>query len=184
MPSSSFSVPAPEQLATARLSLRRPSSRDAQAIYAYASDAETTRMMAWPRHRGLDDTRAFLSFVEEEWRRTGCGTYLICNHGGEVLGSTGLHRLTPSRAITGYILARPYWGQGFATEACAAMVELARALGVVRIEADVVATHRASARVLEKVGMQLEGVRRRYLVAPNLSPEPVDVKSYAAILVD
>ena len=64
------------------------------------------------------------------------------------------------------------------------MVELARALGVVRVEADVVATHRASARVLEKVGMELEGVRRRYLVAPNLSPEPVDVKSYAAILVE
>jgi [ribosomal protein S5]-alanine N-acetyltransferase len=176
------SVPAPEQLSTARLTLRRPTSRDAEDIFAYASDAETTRMMAWPRHRSLEDTRGFLSFAEEEWRRTGCGVYLVCTSDGELMGSTGLHLATPTRAVTGYIFGRPYWGRGFATEAATAMIELARALGVIRVEADVVASHLASARVLEKIGMQLEGIRRSYLVAPNLSPAPVDVRSYARIL--
>jgi ribosomal-protein-alanine N-acetyltransferase len=175
------SVSAPEQLSTARLILRRPTSRDAEGIYAYASDAETTRMMGWPRHRSLEDTRGFLSFAEEEWRRTGCGAYLVCTSSGELLGSTGLHLATSTRAVIGYIFGRPYWGQGFATEAAAAMIELARALDIVRVEAAVVASHLASARVLEKIGMELEGVLRAYLVAPNLSPDPVDVRLYARI---
>lgn len=181
-PLSMTSVSAPEQLSTARLILRRPTSRDVEAIYAYASDSETTRMMAWPRHRTLEDTRGFLSFAEEEWRRTGCGVYLVCTTGGELLGSTGLHLSTPTRAVIGYIFGRPYWGQGFATEAAAAMIELARALDIIRVEADVVASHLASARVLEKIGMELEGIRRSYLVAPNLSTHPVDVRTYARIL--
>jgi [ribosomal protein S5]-alanine N-acetyltransferase len=173
---------APEELTTARLELRRPSSRDAAAIYAYASDREATRFMAWPRHQSLDDTRAFLSFAEDEWRRTGCGVYLVRDAGGDVLGSTGLHLATETRAATGYILGRAHWGKGLATEAATAMIELARRLGLVRVEAECVAEHAASARVLEKLGMQLEGLRRAYLVAPNYSPHPVDVRGYARIL--
>ena len=37
-----------------------------------------------------------------------------------------------------------------------------------------------SARVLEKVGMQLEGRLRRYTVHPNLHSEPRDVLLFAA----
>ncbi len=172
---------APEELTTARLALRRPTSRDVSAIYAYASDAQATRFMAWPRHQSADDSRAFLSFAEDEWRRTGCGVYLICDAAGHVLGSTGLHLANETRAATGYILASSHWRQGLATEAAMAMVELAQRLGLVRLEADCIAEHAASARVLEKLGMQFEGIRRAYLVAPNYSPKPADVRGYARI---
>jgi RimJ/RimL family protein N-acetyltransferase len=37
----------------------------------------------------------------------------------------------------------------------------------------------ASARVLEKVGMVREGVLRRYIVHPNIGPEPRDSIVYA-----
>ncbi len=174
---------APLQLATARLRLRRPTSRDAQGIFAYASDPQATRYMAWPRHESLEDTRAFLSFVDDEWRQRGCGTYVIVDETDEVLGSTGLHLVAPHRASTGYILTPRLWGQGLATEALCAMVELARALALVRLEADCFTEHRASARVLEKAGFLLEGTRRAYLTAPNQPGAPIlDALGFARIL--
>jgi [ribosomal protein S5]-alanine N-acetyltransferase len=37
----------------------------------------------------------------------------------------------------------------------------------------------ASARVMEKAGLAREGILRRWLVHPNISPEPRDCFSYA-----
>ncbi|MBK7538085.1 MAG: GNAT family N-acetyltransferase [Myxococcales bacterium] len=174
---------APAELFTRRLHLRRPTSRDAEAIFAYASDHEVTRYMAWPRHLSLDDTRAFLAHADEEWRQRGAGVYLASSADGEIIGSTGLHLLAPHRALTGYLLVPRVWGQGLATELAQAMVGLARAQGLVRLEADCVAEHAASARVLEKAGFAFEGRRRAFLLAPNLPGNaPVDVRSYAVVL--
>ncbi len=173
---------APSELTTPRLRLRAPTSRDAAAIFAYASDPEVARFMSWPRHQHLDDARRFLAFAEEEWRQTGVGTYLALDGEGSIVGATGLHLATPYRAITGYVLARPSWGQGLATELACAMVELAASLGLARVEADCFVEHAASARVLEKAGFAFEGIRRAYLVGPNLGPRPRDVRSYARVL--
>jgi hypothetical protein len=49
-----------------------------------------------------------------------------------LLGSTGLGFETPTRASTGYVLARDAWGQGYATEALGAIIESASNLGIGR----------------------------------------------------
>ena len=73
--------------------------------------------------------------------------------------------------------------RGYATEALAAMVDVARAAGVLRLFALCHADHRASARVLEKCGFALEGTLHRYVEIPNLKRgEPQDVLCYAVIL--
>ena len=171
----------PERLTTARLTLRRPVTSDAAAAFTWASDAEVTRHMGWPTHKTIDDTLAFMSFATGEWIEKGVGTYFI-EYGGRVVGSTGLHLFNRHRAMTGYILRRDVWGQGIATEACTAMVELGRSLGIARIEAHCHLEHVASSRVLEKSGLQFEAVLRRFLVFPNISPRPEDVRSYAAVM--
>jgi RimJ/RimL family protein N-acetyltransferase len=54
---------APERLATERLTLRRPQPIDAPAtLQSYAGDPEVTRLLAWPRHRSVDDTLSFLAW--------------------------------------------------------------------------------------------------------------------------
>ena len=59
-----------EILETERLLLRRPRQADEPAIFSrYASDPEATRYMAWPTHRSLDDTRAFLDLSDDVWAR-------------------------------------------------------------------------------------------------------------------
>jgi ribosomal-protein-alanine N-acetyltransferase len=176
---------APETIATARLLLRRPRMSDAAAIFErYASDPEVTRYVGWPMHRRVEETRAFVAFSDADWARSPAGAYLILSsESGALLGSTGLAFETPFRAATGYALAKDAWGRGYATEALAAMVDTARALGVRRLYALCHHGHRASARVLEKSGFSLEGVLRQHSEFPNLlGAELCDVRCYATIL--
>ena len=68
---------------------------------------------------------------------------------------------TPLVAMLGYAYDRSVWGMGYATEAALAMLELAfDVLGVRRVWASCDSVNTGSARVLEKVGMRLEGTLR------------------------
>ena len=176
---------APERVVTPRLVLRKPRREDAEAVFAYAADPEVVRFVGWPRHERLDMTRAFLEFSDAEWERAPAGPYLIeSREGGGVLGSTGLLFETPVRAATGYVLARNAWGRGYATEALRAIIDIARAVEVVRLYALCHVDHTPSSRVLEKCGFTREGVLRRYAEFPNLAgAEPCDTACYSLILL-
>ncbi len=163
---------APGQLETTRLILRQPHLRDASEIYErYATDAEVTKFLGWPRHRSLQDTEAFLQFSAQEWDRWPAGPYLILSRAnGQLLGSTGFGFQTPQEAMTGYVLARDAWGKGFATEALTAMVEVAARIGVTRLFAPCHPENRPSYRVLEKCGFVRDHEFKPALEFPNLSP--------------
>ena len=84
--------------------------------------------------------------------------------------------------MIGYVLAKPYWGNGYMTEAVRALVRwcllqphLHRIWSFVDVE------NRASYRVLEKAGMEREGVLRRWVVHPTVSDRPRDCYTYAII---
>lgn len=173
---------APDRIETARLVLRRPVAADAETIFArYASDPEATRYLGWRRHTAVEDTRMFLAFSEAEWNRWPAGPYVVeSREGGTLLGSTGLAFESFESAMTGYVFARDAWGHGYATEALAAVVPLARALGIRRLYAICHTAHQASARVLEKCGFVREGVLPRHTIFPNLVPgKAADVFCYA-----
>jgi RimJ/RimL family protein N-acetyltransferase len=174
-------VPRSSVVETGRLLLRPPAHEDAEAIFErYASDAEVTRYLGWSRHTSVQDTRAFVGFSLAEWARWGVGPLLAFDKvNGTMLGATGLVMETSDRAATGYVLARDAWGKGYATESLLAMVALAAEFHVARLYALCHVDHRASWHVLEKCGFEREGVLPRHSVFPNLTPEPLDVLSYA-----
>lgn len=63
-----------------------------------------------------------------------------------------------------YKLHPNYWGNGYATEIANAQISFGfKVLKLHRIEAGVATENHASIRVLEKVGMKNEGVRRKIL---------------------
>ncbi len=172
----------PERVETLRLTLRRPTLADAEAIFSrYASVAEVTRYMSWPTHRALTETRAFVEASDRAWSKDGTGPYLVWTRGEVLLGGTGLDLETPHRAETGYVFARDAWGQGYATEAVEAVVALAfQTPSLRRVHARCHPQNKASVRVLEKSGFTREGLLRRYTVFPNAgSAEPADVLSFA-----
>jgi len=175
---------APLTMQTERLLLRKPETSDADEIFQrYASDAEVTRYLSWARHTTVADTLAFLEFSDAEWERWPAGPYLAYSLAdSRLLGSTGLAFEFSFRANTGYVLARDAWGQGYATEALAAMRQTADDLGVARLYACCHPQHHRSRRVLEKGGFELEGTLRRYSEFPNLTPGVAeDVVSYACV---
>ncbi|MBL7829275.1 MAG: GNAT family N-acetyltransferase [Saprospiraceae bacterium] len=71
---------------------------------------------------------------------------------------------TPGKEIEiGYIVAREYWGKGFATEASRAMIAYAeKQLGVQELVAYTSEENTGSNRVLEKCGFQRMGIERVY----------------------
>jgi RimJ/RimL family protein N-acetyltransferase len=162
---------APRRFETARLLLRQPQPSDAEAIFErYAGDAEVTRFLGWPRHRSIRDTEAFLHFSAQQWERWPAGPYLIISRSdGQLLGSTGFGFQTQHEAVTGYVLAKDAWGNGYATEALVGVIDVAARIGVARLYALCHPEHRPSQRVLEKCGF-VHDVSTPLVEFPNLSP--------------
>jgi RimJ/RimL family protein N-acetyltransferase len=174
----------PPTLETARLVLRRPNLGDAGSIFSgYASDPAVVRFLDWRPHREEEETREFLTFRLEQWAaRTGYS--YVLTHKAEPRRPLGMIELRPTAhgASFGYVLGRAHWGQGLMPEALSSLV--AWALGqrqVWRAYAFCDVDNHASARVMEKAGMTLEGTLRRWFVHPNISPEPRDCRVYARV---
>jgi len=117
------------------------------------------------------DTREFLASSAAEWERWQGGPYLIrARSDGRLLGGTGLGFTRPDEAVTGYVLAKDAWGQGYATEALRAMVDISRRIDLRRLYAFCHPEHRASWRVLEKCGFTRTAGDVRQAEFPNLTP--------------
>ena len=174
---------APERFVTERLTLRRPRSTDAGAILqSYAGDPDVTRLLAWPRHRSIEDTLSFVEWSDQVWGSSPAGPYLILDREDRVVGTTGLDVETTWRAATGYVLRRDAWGRGLGTEVAVAMTGLADDLGLTRLHALCHPDNVASARVLAKAGFIQEGVLRRHTHFPNMGVnEPQDVEIWARV---
>jgi [ribosomal protein S5]-alanine N-acetyltransferase len=167
---------------TARLRLRPPQISDVEAIFTrYSSDVAVTRYVGWPRHKTIEDTTRFLEFSTEQWSQWPIGPLLIEDRTTDLLlGSSGLAFESPAAASTGYVLAQDSWRKGYASEALAAMVTLARSLRLTRLYALCHADHQPSKRVLERNAFALEGLWSRHTVFPNLGiAEPQDVCCYS-----
>ncbi len=83
-------------------------------------------------------------------------------NGAQLIGSVGLS-LVEGEINLGYWIGRPFWGQGYATEAARAMLSLAKAIGHKRLVASHFVDNPASGRVLGKLGFCPTGeVRDRF----------------------
>jgi len=171
----------PEQLDTTRLLLRRPLLTDAHEIYErYATDSEVTRFLVWRPHNSFKDTESFLERCVEVWDGGSAFPWILTLKESKfVIGMAEL-RIDGNKADVGYVLSRPFWGQGYMTEALRSIVEWGiNQSSIYRVWAVCDIENKASARVLEKVGMRLEGILKRWIVCPNMSDEPRDSLCYA-----
>jgi RimJ/RimL family protein N-acetyltransferase len=129
---------------------------DWQALLAGIADEGVVRNLArapWPyeeRH-----AREFASLPTEPFYPR----FLITRaDDAAMLGGIGIDQAREPGVIeVGYWIARPYWGQGYATEAGRAVIGIARALGHSEARASHFLDNPASGRVLRKLGFEPTG---------------------------
>ena len=149
---------------TPRLLLRPGFPEDATALAAAMADKAIARNLAvvpWPYT--LRDAEAFLASPRDPVLPSML-IYERTDGAPQLIGSCGLGRRPSGAVEMGYWIARAHWGRGFATEACEALIGIARALGLANLEGSHFIDNPASARVLEKLGFEPLG-----LIAPRLS---------------
>jgi ribosomal-protein-alanine N-acetyltransferase len=158
----------PPVLETPRLRLRPFEAADAPALFEIASNPTVTRFTTWDAHRTVDDSRTFINDYAGVRYLEGVPDPLaiLLKQDGRLIGAAGGRwESEPNRCMEfGYWLGEPFWGRGLATEAARAFVaHLFAAYPVERVQAHFIEGNAASGRVLEKVGLKFEGVRRRAL---------------------
>ena len=121
--------PVPESLTTPRLVVARLRYEDADEIfYTYASKPEATQFVAWPTHRSIADTRAFLNHTVPAWSAGTEFSYSIrLPVYNRLVGTFGLVS-DAGKIHFGYALGPLYWGKGYATEVCVAMMSLLKSV--------------------------------------------------------
>jgi RimJ/RimL family protein N-acetyltransferase len=159
-------------LETERCVLRWFEASDAEALHL-AVDPHREALLPWLPWAAADHDSIAASDLRIGWfggRRAGQDgvvpdyTMGIFEKGsGQLLGGTGLHRILPEHADAeiGYWLRADRWGEGFATEATAALISAAFGdWGFRRIRLVCSAANTPSRRIPERLGMRLEGCER------------------------
>jgi RimJ/RimL family protein N-acetyltransferase len=129
---------------------------DSQALLAGIADEGVVRNLArapWPYRE--QDARDFAALPVDPFHPR----FLVTRaRDAAVLGCIGIEaNEAPGTVELGYWIARPFWGQGFATEAGAAVLAIARTLGHHEAVASHFLDNPDSGKVLRKLGFEPTG---------------------------
>ena len=166
---------------TERLLLRKLEMEDAEDIFEWVSDPQVTAYLFWRTHQSIEDSRDFIDWVT-------AGDFacwgVVLTENGKVIGNCFLHNVNfeHKRAEIAFNIARKHWNRGYATETARAIIKFGfERWHLNRIEGTCMVGNRTSARVMEKAGMTLEGVMRKYVYTKGKFH---DMKLYSILRFD
>lgn len=170
---------------TERLLLRKITLNDASDMFEYGSDPQVSEYTTWSTHTSIEDTKYFIRSLLKMYKRRELVDWGIVHKAEKkFIGTCGYVEwsMTHSRAEMGYAISRKYWNQGYMSEAVNAIMEFGfREMLLNRIQAKCKVSNIGSARVMEKVGMQLEGILRQQIFVKG---EYWDLKIYSILRED
>lgn len=111
-----------QRIETPRLWLRPVTMADANDLFEYASDEETTEFV-FPRHQSLVDTKIAIAMY---FLAAPLGKFAIEEKmSGNMIGTIDL-RVDPLKEVAelGYTLNKAFWGQGIVPEAARMLLSL------------------------------------------------------------
>lgn len=157
-----------EELLTSRLSLRRPTVADVDAIFAIHADRRTSTHNPSDALATRDEAETLFKRWDEQWRRFGYGYWVLRRRGSAVpVGFCGIKTVEFKGGPALNLLCRldpAAWGNGLGSEATTAVVEWATLhLPDMPVIARVTPENVASARVALKAGL----VRAEELDSPG-----------------
>ena len=151
-------------LETERLLFRPHEEADLDAYCEMMADPEFRRLSGGPpltREAAENSHRSIISGQQAWLQPKPMGLFAaVFKPEGRYIGRCGLYRhmgedgvVIPGEGVLAYYVARPYWGQGLATEAGRAFIAYGFSnLGLARIVAGANTENLASNRVLQKLG--------------------------------
>jgi RimJ/RimL family protein N-acetyltransferase len=154
-----------ESIRTQRLTLRAFVPEDLDALAEVLADPQVMRYVGAGEARGRtrEETEKTLRALIDDYGRWGHGLLAVTTpdeNGGRPIGWCGLIRWQlddVTEVEVAYVLGRPYWGRGYATEAATAVRDYGlRELGRHRLVSLIYPENLASIRVAEKNGMAYE----------------------------
>jgi ribosomal-protein-alanine N-acetyltransferase len=141
---------------TSRLTLRPLQLKDAHTLQGIYQSEGVLRYFPNPSPPPLERVERFILSQLSHWEQHGYGNWGIqLVDGGEIIGWAGLQFLPElNETEVGFLLDRPYWGKGYATEAALASLRFGyENAGLSQIIALVHPENVASIHVIEKCGM-------------------------------
>lgn len=157
------------QIITERLLLRPIHRKDAGDVFAYRSDKLTNQYQGWIPET-LEDMVDFIqNKVCAMMNRPGTWFQLVIinQENGATVGDIGIHFIDEEskQAELGCTIAKKYHGQGYATEAMSAVINLLfNELNKHRISASIDPRNKASIKLVERLGFRLEAHFRESLL--------------------
>ena len=153
-------------LETERLVLRPFGLHDAVEVQRLAGDraiADTTLNIPYPYKDGVAEE--WISKHQDTFAKEQGVTFAVTRKSdGSLVGAISLMNIAKGhQAELGYWIGKPYWNYGFCTEAGQTILQYAfTELALLRVHACHMTRNPASGRVMEKLAMLYEGVRRKH----------------------
>jgi [ribosomal protein S5]-alanine N-acetyltransferase len=145
-------------ISTARLILRPLVMQDAGTLHWIYQVEGVLRYFPSPAPPPLEKVQKFVQDQSRHWEQYGYGNWAVTlKEHGQLIGWAGPQFLPETgETEVGYLLARPFWGCGYATEAArAALAFIFGNFDFPQIIALVHPENSASMHVLEKCGLSL-----------------------------
>jgi [ribosomal protein S5]-alanine N-acetyltransferase len=154
-----------------RLCLRPLKIEDSQSVYDYARNINVSKYVTWNTHKSIQDSIDYINRIIAMYKIYPISNLAITifeNGNEKLIGIVGLYQHSHAFPLTyklGYTLNEQCWGKGYAFEASNALINYGfKNFNIQRIEATCVLQNHQSYRLMEKLGMQREGILRQYFV--------------------
>lgn len=146
-----------DELETERLRLRMFSPGDSFELSSITRDPEVMRFIGEGRPISAEETAANLRSIINAFHRRGFGRWAVVHkESGRLVGYCGFSASIPAAGVElAYMLGRPFWGRGLATEAARACLRYAfEELRLPSVSAITRPGNLRSRRVMEHLGMK------------------------------
>jgi len=161
-------VPEKLMITTKRLVLRLFQTSDAETVATLCNNYNIYKStMYLPFPYSIDDALSWIEFHYDNLIEDFSYEFAVTDkETGELYGSIGLsNNIDFNQGEIAYWIGEPYWGKGYATEAAQAILQFAfEEKKLHKVFARYFSSNPASGKVMEKIGMNQEGILKDHVI--------------------
>ena len=153
----------PPIIETSRLTLRPVLLTDAEAIFQYAKNPNVSQYTLWEPHKSVSDSADYIKDYIFNYYAQGVPEpfgITLKNEPSKLIGTVGCFWVSKKEKCMelAYAISEDHWGKGLVAEASSAVIDYCfKEFKLKKIQCRCKSENKASARVMEKIGMTYEG---------------------------